>query len=395
MQRIKTTMANNEHDQLPNTKKDDSAFSNSALIEAVSVRSMSLVILTTIATLFFIDWAQAVLLPLMVAVLISYALDPLVSALGHIKIPRPLSAAIILLLLLGAIAGASIPLQTEAIAILDKVPVAISKFQRSEASSPKQEESIMEKAQAAAKQIEESAAQGKKDKQPKRQGITPVRVIEKPTDVQDYALKSAPAVLVLVSQFISVLLLAFFILAVGPLYKRKVVKISGPSFGRMRKAARIMSEFHHQVRRFLFVMLLGALFVGLLTWLAFWALGVEQAMFWGVIAGVASAVPYLGPFLVFIGTGIAAFIQFGEVNTAIIVASTSLAITSIQGYLLTPWLTSQVSTLNPVAIFVGLLFWGWLWGPVGLIIATPILMIMKSLCDHVTNLRPVGELLGK
>lgn len=388
-------MENNGHGEFRTTVEDHNTAPKAALIEAVSIRSMSLIVLASIATLVFIDWAQAVLLPLMVAVLISYALDPLVSALDHLKIPRPLSAAIILTLLLGAAAGASIPLQTEAIAILDKVPVAISKFQRNEANAPNQEESIMEKAQAAAKQIEESTEQGKKNKQPEHQSITPVRVMEKPTDVQDYVLKSAPAVLVLVSQFFSVLLLVFFILAVGPLYKRKVVRISGPSFGRMRKAARIMNEFHHQVRRFLFVMLLGALFVGILTWLAFLALGVEQAMFWGAIAGVASAVPYLGPFLVFIGTGIAAFIQFGEVNTAIIVASTSLAITSVQGYLLTPWLTSQVSTLNPVAIFVGLLFWGWLWGPVGLIIATPILMILKSLCDHVVNLRPVGELLGK
>lgn len=96
-----------------------------------------------------------------------------------------------------------------------------------------------------------------------------------------------------------------------------------------------------------------------------------------------------------VGTSVAAFIQFGEINMAILVGSTSLLITSIQGYLLTPWLTSQVSSLNAVVIFIGLLFWGWLWGPVGLVIATPILMIIKSLCDHVVNLRPVGELLGK
>ncbi|MGO1502299.1 MAG: AI-2E family transporter, partial [Marinobacter sp.] len=282
-------MENNGHGEPSNTSRDDSAAPKAPLIEAVSIRSMSLITLSSIATLFFIDWAQAVLLPLMVAVLISYALDPLVSTLDHIKIPRPLGAAIVLLLLVGAIAGASIPLQTEAIAILDKVPVAVSKFQRNEANSPKQEESLMEKAQTAAKHIEESAAEGKKDTQPEQQGITPVRVIEKPTDVQDYALKSAPTLLVLVSQLFSVLLLVFFILAVGPLYKRKVVKISGPSFGRMRKAARIMNEFHHQVRRFLFVMLLGGLFVGILTWLAFITLGVEQALFWGVVAGVASA----------------------------------------------------------------------------------------------------------
>ncbi|MBK1873358.1 AI-2E family transporter [Marinobacter sp. 1-3A] len=388
-------MARDEQSKFSPSNADINEIPAKALIEAVNIRSISLVVLTSIASLFFISWAQAVLLPLTVAVLISYALDTLVSALDRFRIPRPLSAAIILVSLLSVIAAASIPLQREAMAILDKVPVAISDFQRNEARSPKQEEGLIDKAQAAAKKIEESAAQGQSDDHPAHQGITPVRVVDQPMDVEEYVLRNSPAALVMVSQFFSVLLLVYFILAVGPLYKRKIVKISGPSFGRMRKAARIMNDFHHQVRRFLFVMLLGALFVGVLTWLAFVALGVEQAMLWGVVAGVASAVPYLGPFLVFVGTGIAAFIQFGEVNTAIIVAGISLAITSIQGYLLTPWLTSQVSSLNPVVIFIGLLFWGWLWGPVGLIIATPILMIIKSLCDHVVNLRPVGELLGK
>ncbi|SHK14917.1 Predicted PurR-regulated permease PerM [Marinobacter antarcticus] len=388
-------MESNKQNELSNTDADTSDAPRPALLEAVNIRSMALITLTSIATLFFIDWAQAVLLPLVVAVMISYALDPLVSTLDRLRIPRPLSAAIVMVLMLGAIAAASIPLQREAMAMLDKVPLAISEFQRKEARSPDKEEGLMEKAQAAAKKIEESAAQSESSRHPAHEGVTPVRVVDKPMDVQEYVLKGSPAAIVLVSQFFSVLLLVYFILAAGSLYKRKVVKISGPSFGRMRKAARIMNEFHHQVRRFLFVMLVGALFVGVLTWLAFLALGVEQAMLWGVVAGVASAIPYLGPFLVLVGTGVAAFIQFGELNMTIIVAGTSLVVTSIQGYLLTPWLTSQVSSLNAVAIFVGLLFWGWLWGPVGLIIATPILMIIKSLCDHVVNLRPVGELLGK
>ncbi|KKN51003.1 hypothetical protein LCGC14_0626950 [marine sediment metagenome] len=388
-------MASNELREPGNTDENNNKEHQPALIEAVNIRSMALIILTSIATIYFINWAQAVLLPLVVAVLISYALDPLVSTVDRLRIPRPLSAAIVLILLLSAIAGASIPLQREAMAILDKVPVAISKFQHNEDHSPVKEESLIEKAQAAAKQIEDSAGKKKNDSAAARQGITPVRVIEKPVDIEQYVLKSSPAALVLVSQFFSVLLLVYFILAVGSLYKRKVVRISGPSFGRMRKAARIMDDFHHQVRRFLFVMLLGALFVGVLTWLAFLALGVEQALLWGVVAGIASGIPYLGPFLVLIGTGVAAFIQFGEADMALIVAGTSMVITSIQGYLLTPWLTSQVSSLNTVVIFIGLLFWGWLWGPIGLIIATPILMIVKSLCDHVVNLRPLGELLGK
>ena len=368
--------------------------STTALIEAINIRSMSLIVLTSIASLYFIDWAQPVLLPLVVAVLISYALDPLVATLDRIHIPRPLGAALVLCTLIAILAAASVPLKQEAMAMLDKIPQAIKELQREDASASEDEESIMEKAQIAAKQIEETAE--KSQEEPAVQaGVTPVRVVDEPMDVRDYVIRNSPATIVLISQMFSVLLLVFFLLSVGKLYRRKIVRISGPSFRRMRKAARIMNELHHQVRRFLFVMVISALFVGILTWLAFLLLGVEQAALWGVVAGIASGVPYLGPFLVLVGSGVAAFLQFGELNTAVIVALTSLVITSIQGNLLMPWLTSYVSSLNAVAIFIGLLFWGWLWGPVGLIVATPILMIAKSVCDHVVNFRPVGELLGK
>ncbi|MBY6192562.1 AI-2E family transporter [Marinobacter hydrocarbonoclasticus] len=368
--------------------------STTALIEAINIRSMSLIVLTSIASLYFIDWAQPVLLPLVVAVLISYALDPLVATLDRIHIPRPLGAALVLCALIAILAAASVPLKQEAMAMLDKIPQAIKELQREDASAYEDEESIMEKAQIAAKQIEETAE--KSQEEPAVQaGVTPVRLVDEPMDVRDYVIRNSPATLVLISQMFSVLLLVFFLLSVGKLYRRKIVRISGPSFRRMRKAARIMNELHHQVRRFLFVMVISALFVGILTWLAFLLLGVEQAALWGVVAGIASGVPYLGPFLVLVGSGVAAFLQFGELNTAVIVALTSLVITSIQGNLLMPWLTSYVSSLNAVAIFIGLLFWGWLWGPVGLIVATPILMIAKSVCDHVVNFRPVGELLGK
>lgn len=365
-----------------------------ALMDAINIRSTALLILTSIAALYFIDWAQPILLPLVVSVLISYALDPLVSLLDAIRVPRPVGAAVVLVAMIGVLAGASVPLQQEATAILDKVPAAVQKL-RHDGDARDSEEGMMEKAQKAAKQIEETASQQSARTANVPAGVTPVQIINKPLDIQAYLLQGSPAALVLITQCFSVLLLVYFLLAVGSLYKRKVVRISGPSFGRMRKATRIMNEFHHQVRRFLFVMLLGAIFVGVLTWLAFLVIGMEQAAFWGVLAGVASAIPYLGPFLVLIGCSIAAFIQFGGMDMAVIVGGTSLIITSIQGYLLTPWLTSQVSSLNAVAIFIGLLVWGWLWGPVGLIIATPLLMIVKTLCDHVINLRPFGELLGK
>ncbi len=350
------------------------------------------IIIAGLALIVFLDWAQDVLLPLVAGVLISYALDPVVSLFDRLRIPRPISAAVVLSGLLALLALAVIPLQKEAMAMLDRIPHAIEQFEREQPAAPTTD-SIMEKAQEAAKEIEETAKQP--DDGQDQVLATAVRIVEEPFDLRSYLMNQASGGLVLITQLFSVLFLVYFVLAIGKLYKRKIVRMSGPSFHHMRKAARMLNEFHNQMRRFIFVMLVGAVFVGVLTWLAFVFLGVEQAVLWGVMAGVASAIPYLGPFLVFLGSGVAAFIQFGSADMAILVAGASLVVTSIQGYLLTPWLTSRVSSVNAVVIFIGLLFWGWLWGPVGLIVATPLLMMAKTLCDHVRNLQGLGELLGK
>lgn len=376
------------------TNREPSAPDQGGGMGRINIRDVALVVLATVATIYFIDWAEAILLPLVVAVLVSYALDPVVSALERLRIPRAIGAALVLTSLIAMVSMASIPLQHEAMAMLDKVPLATQKIKQIRTSAAVTgEEDMLEKAEKAVKEIESTA--GKEDEEESEPGVTPVRIVDDSFNLRSYLMRGTSSVLLLISQLFSVLLLVYFLLSIGKLYRRKIIRMSGPSFRRMRNAARIMSDFHYQVRRFLFVMLMGALFVGLVTWLAFLALGVEEAGLWGVAAGVASAIPYLGPFLVFIGCGLAAFLQFGTPDMAIIVAVVSLIITSIQGNLMTPWMTSKVSSLNTVSIFIGLLFWGWIWGPVGLIIATPILMIIKSLCAHISNLRPVGELLGK
>ena len=367
---------------------------NPTRMRPINPRTAASIVLATLASIVFIDWAQTVLLPLVVSVLLSYSLDPLVSVFDRIRVPRALSAAVVLISLLALIGFAIVPLQSEATAMLDKIPTALTQFQRESKVAPFVEESMIEKAEEAAKKIEETTTEEEAELN-QRPGVTPVRIVPEPFNLRDYLMTGSSAALVLVSQFFSVLLLVYFLLAVGNLYKRKVVRIAGPTFQRRRKTVRLLDEFHLQVRRFLFVMLLSAVFVGFFTWLAFLWMNVEQAALWGVVAGIASAIPYLGPIMVMIGCGAAAFIQFGALDMAILVAVVSLVITSIQGNLLQPWLTSRVSSLNAVAIFDGLLFWGWLWGPVGLIIATPIMMMVKSLSDHVENLRAVGELLGK
>ncbi|GGY72490.1 AI-2E family transporter [Marinobacter zhanjiangensis] len=359
----------------------------------INFRYIAPIAIAGMGFIVFLDWAQAILLPLVAGVMISYALDPLVSGLDRLRVPRPISAALVLSVLVAILALAVMPLQSEAVKMLERIPAALHQFEREQTRSPQTEEGMVEKADEAAKEIQQSASP--EEDQTDELRATRVQIVREPFSVREYLINRAGGGIVVVSQLFSVLFLVYFVLATGTLYKRKIVRMSGPGFHGMRKAARMLKEFHSQMRRFIFVMFLGAVFVGVLTWLAFVLLGVEQSLLWGVIAGVASAIPYLGPFLVLLGSGAAAFIQFGSVDMAILVSGTTLVITTIQGNLLTPWLTSRVSSLNAVVIFIGLLFWGWLWGPVGLILATPLLMMTKTLCDHVENLQGVGELLGK
>jgi predicted PurR-regulated permease PerM len=105
-------------------------------------------------------------------------------------------------------------------------------------------------------------------------------------------------------------------------------------------------------------------------------------------------IPYLGIAVIFAATSILALVQFGTITMGLAVGVISLIITTIQDRWFTPWLTSRTTNLNAVVVPVGVLFWGWLWGPIGLIVATPILIIIKTCCDHIENLTSLGELMG-
>ncbi len=155
-----------------------------------------------------------------------------------------------------------------------------------------------------------------------------------------------------------------------------------------------LHEITGQIQRYLQVQLLTSAIVGLLTWLALWFIGLENAAVWGIAAGILNLVPYVGSLITAVATALVGFLQFGPLNMAFVVGGASLFIHTIIGNLITPWLTSRASRMNPVAVFVGLLAWGWLWGVWGLLLGMPILMIVTSVCDRVDDLKPVGEFLG-
>jgi predicted PurR-regulated permease PerM len=124
-------------------------------------------------------------------------------------------------------------------------------------------------------------------------------------------------------------------------------------------------------------------------------MGLNQAALWGMAAGVFNSVPYFGPVIVAAATLIVAFIQFDSISNAAYVSGVSLAITALEGWLLTPWLTSKTARTNEVAVFVGLIFWSFVWGLWGTLLAVPMLVAFKAVCDHIEGLKPVSELLAE
>lgn len=357
-------------------------------------RPISLLVIAVILTIYFLDWAQAVFAPLILAVLLSYALYPVVSMLRQIYIPRAVGATLIISLFIAFTALAGISLQSQALNLLDDIPRALEKLNGPHANSIEAEESVLEKVQRTSLEIDRATGTREITDSANDGSLPRIVIQEKSFDIRGFILGGSMSGLVLLSQYITVLLLVLFILSSGNLYKFKIVKISGDTLSKKKITVNILDDINTQLRRFFFVMLIGAVFVGIVTTIAFWWLGVENATLWGAIAGVLSVIPYLGPAIVFVASGLVAFVQFETVTMGLSVAVVSLVITSIQGNLLTPLMTSRASNMNAVGVFISLLFWGWLWGPIGLIVATPILMIIKSVSDYVESLNAVGELLG-
>jgi predicted PurR-regulated permease PerM len=359
----------------------------------VDIRSVSLVLLAGLASLFVLHWAKAVFIPVMLSVLFSYALSPMVNWLELKHVPRWLSSAVLLLAIVGAIGSTVYSLGDQASQLVEAMPVATQKFRQALKARSGKSNSTLDIVQKAAAQIEQAA---------KESGSAPVvtrgamRVIVEPAsfDIKKYLWSGTIGLIALIGQTAAVLFLTYFLMLSGDTFRRKLVKLAGPTLTSKKITLQALQEVTGQIQRYLQVQLLTSVVVGLLSWLALLALGLDNAPVWGVIAGVLNLVPYVGSLVTAAASGLVGFLQFGSLNMAMAVGGASLLIHTLVGNLLTPWLTSRASRLSPVAVFVGLLAWGWLWGVWGLLLGVPILMIVKSVCDRVDDLKPLGEFLG-
>jgi predicted PurR-regulated permease PerM len=360
----------------------------------VDVRNVALTIIAVVAVLLVLRLAQGVLIPIVLGILISYALGPLVNALARIKVPRAIGAAVAVSILVGSLGTGIYVLSDEALAFVASVPQAAQRIRARLTAHRRSQDGALQQVQRAATEIEKTAQATQPDTPPPSGGVTRVQVVQPAFRATDYLWIGGAGIVGFVGQLAIILLLAYFLLVTGDLYKRKLVKIAGPRLSQQKITVQILDEINEQIEGFIRVQVLMSLLVAVATGVTLWWLGLEQFAIWGLLAGVLNSIPYLGPVVITGGLGVVAFLQFDDLAKTAYVCGAALAITSIEGYLLTPTLMGRAARMNPVAVFVGLLFWTWIWGAWGTILAVPMLMMVKVICDHVEDFQPVGELLG-
>lgn len=381
-----------KHDDLP-VPALEPATSPTAAPTIIDVRNFSLIVLAVLAVIYTLHWAREIFVPLMLGVMISYALSPLVDLAQRWRIPRALSAAVFLLGIVGAVGSLVYSLSDEAATLIETLPQAAQKFRQTLSNDSKASAGAIDKVKKAATQIERAANESTPTTPPPS-GVTRVQIEKPKFDIKEYLWIGTLGAAGLAGQVGIVLFLTYFLLVSGNTFRRKLVKISGPTMTNKKITLQVLDDINDQIQRYMLVQVFTSVLVGVATWLAFLWIGMEQAAIWGVAAAVFNTIPYLGPVLISGGSALVAFLQFGTFEMALLVGGVSLVITSLEGYLLTPWLTGRASRMSAVVVFISVLAWGWLWGVWGLLLGVPIIMIVKSVCDRIEDLKPVGELLG-
>jgi len=366
-----------------------------AAAEPVVVHGLALTVLAIIALIFVLEWAQTFVISLLLGILFAYTLNPLVAWLELIKIPRVIAATLIMLTVISMGVLCTYALRGEMQTILDQLPKAASKLSSAASHLPHGQLSNMQKVQIAASEIEKATNQVAATPELNKRSKTYVVVDSSPFKLNTLLLSGWKGLLTFLGQAVMVAFLTYFLLLSGDTFKRKLVRLAGPTLTRRKITVHILDDINNSIQSYMFMLLITNALVAVFTWAAFSWLGLENAGAWAVAASLLHIIPYFGPVITASATGMAAFIQFNSIVLALEVSGASLLIATIIGVLVTTWMTGRFAKMNTAAVFISLLFWTWLWGIWGMLLSIPIIVIVRVVSQHIEQLHPVAELLGE
>jgi predicted PurR-regulated permease PerM len=361
------------------------------IASGLDLRTTALVVIALVVALAAVRVAAAFFIPLLVSVFLSYALSPAVVRLQTWRVPRVVGATLVMAVFVTLCAAAVYRAGSDAADLLELLPQAVEKVRVSFTGWQRDGENPLHHVQETAAELEKLAvaARPATSGPPAKPAASPPAI-----DVGSLLLVGTGSAIIGLGQLVSVLFLTFFLLIAGNLFRHKLIQVVGPSFARRKIALRILDDVHSLNQHYFAVILGVNLTVGLATGAAMHAIGLDRALVWGVAATVLHTIPYLGAAALAAAAGLAAYVQLGTLNSALLAIGLVLAISGALGIGLQTLLMGRAARMNAPAVFVALLFWGMLWGAWGLLLAVPIMVAVKTACDHVPAMRRWGALLG-
>jgi predicted PurR-regulated permease PerM len=361
----------------------------------VNARGMALGIIATVVFLYALQWSQKFLVPLLLGIFIAYTLNPVVAFLERCRIKRVYGATLVTVAILVLLGGVMHRVQGEFFNIIDDLPAITQKVTKILGKASDGQPTTIQQVQAAAASIEQATASVASDgrRAAPKKPVPPAG--SSSFKVMDWVLAGSMGLITFLTQATMVVFLVFFLLLAGDTFKRKLVKLTGPSLSKKKITVHILDDINTSIQNYMFMLLVTNVLLALLMWIALTAIGLQNAGAWAIFAGLMHLMPYLGPLMITSATGLVAFMQFESLQMVLLVGGASLAIATLVGTVISTWMTGKIARMNPAAVFVSLLFWGWLWGMWGLLLGVPLVVVLKVVAERVEGMEVIAELLGE
>jgi predicted PurR-regulated permease PerM len=325
--------------------------------------------------------------------LLSYTLSPLVEQLERWRVPKLAGAAIVVLVLVSLVSAGVYTIRDDVNRAVAELPGAPRKLRYAAAESERKAPGPMKQIKEAAAELDKAAAEASGGP-PAAAAVPTPQTAGVAAQFQSFVTEQSGHALAVMTQIAVALLLAFFLLAAGDTFRRKLARLAGASLTRRRVTVEVLNKIDEQIQAYMLTILIANVLIALATWGGLSLLGLPNAGMWGAVTGVLHVIPYAGTVLAAVAVGVASFLHTGGLSEAMLAVGVIVVIAVVIGMGVMTWMQGRAARMNPVAVFVGVLFFGWLWGGWGLLLGMPLLAVLKSIADRVEAMRPISELLG-
>lgn len=365
-----------------------------------------LYVLALATILVMLKLGQSFVVPVLIAVLVFYALVLPVDALERVRIPRAVGAAFVVLALIAATTLTMYAVWAQLDRIADAVPRAVAELKTRYGQMKVDSGSTLAKLKGGAEAVQRAMSdevvpanrpRTKESAQsvPPKAAMPAAAVVQPGSAVVERIFWSGTVTaLELISTLAAIYLLAYFLLVDGDHFRRRWVGFVGKALSTKRVTVQALDAIDFSIRRYLMMLVVTNTLLGVLTYVALLIVGVEDAAGWGVLAALLHVIPYFGPILVAVGVFVTSLHQLGDLEAAVYASMSTVAVSIIIGTFAQTWMTARIVKINTSVVFVAILLFGALWGGAGLLLAVPIAVIIKVVLGAVPALNPIGKLLG-